>query len=195
MEAWFKLQACKQKNCCFQEYYTEFLSIVTKHNNFDNETLKTIFIQGLFNKIQSLMTLKLIKLITKTYFMNKFYIWIWDQAVSVEYVSSFSSTPGYQQLWGSNNTHFFTLHYSLTASAATSEIKFIISPALFTAVVPTATHNCIPTISSSYFWPSLNEAERNHCHDNNLCFYCKGSDHWLSNCFWKCIICINEITF
>ena len=78
MEAQFKLQACKQKNHHFQEYYTEFLGIVTKHNNFDNETLKTIFIQGLFNEIQLLMTLKFIKFMTEAYFMNKFYIWIHD---------------------------------------------------------------------------------------------------------------------
>ena len=44
MKAQFKLQACKQKNCCFQEYYAEFLGIVIKHNNFNDEILKTIFI-------------------------------------------------------------------------------------------------------------------------------------------------------
>ena len=73
MKAQFKLQACKQKNHHFQEYYAEFLSIAIKHNNFDNETLKTTFIQGLFNEIQLLVTLKLIKLMIEVYFMNKFY--------------------------------------------------------------------------------------------------------------------------
>ena len=56
MKAQFKLQACKQKNHCFQEYYAEFLGIATKHNNFDNETLKTTFIQGLSNEIWLLIT-------------------------------------------------------------------------------------------------------------------------------------------
>ena len=97
MKTGFKLQACKQKNHCFQEYYAEFLSIVIKHNNFNDETFKIIFIQGLSNKIQPLMTLKLIKLMTETYLMNKFYIWIWNWALSVEHASSFSNTTGYQQ--------------------------------------------------------------------------------------------------
>ena len=195
MKAWFKLQTCKQKNCCFQEYYAEFLSIVIKHNNFNDETLKTTFIQGLSNEIWPLVTLKLTKLMTGAYFMDKFYIWIQDWAVGVEHTSSFSSTSGYQSPWDSNNTHFFTSCYPSTAFAVTSEIKFITSPALFTVVVPTATHNCIPSTSSSYFQPSLNETERNCCCDNNLCFYCRGSDHWLSNCPQKYTTCINEITF
>ena len=76
MEAWFKLQACKQKNCCFQEYYAEFLGIAIKHNNFDDETLKTTFIQGLFNEIRLLVTLKLTKLMIGAYPMDKFYTWI-----------------------------------------------------------------------------------------------------------------------
>ena len=97
MKTWFKLQACKQKNCCFQEYYTEFLGIAIKHNNFNDETLKTTFIQGFFNEIWLLMTFKLIKLMTEIYFMNKFYTWIYNWAVNVKYVSFFSSTPGYQQ--------------------------------------------------------------------------------------------------
>ena len=98
MKVWFKLQTCKQKNCHFQEYYAEFLSIVTKHNNFNDETFKTIFIQGLFNEIWLLVTPKLTKLMTEAYLMNKFYTWIHDWAVGVKHVSSFSSTPGYQQL-------------------------------------------------------------------------------------------------
>ena len=73
IKTWFKLQACKQKNHHFQEYYAEFLGIAIKHNNFDNETLKTTFIQDLFNEIQPLMTLKLIKLMIKAYLINKFY--------------------------------------------------------------------------------------------------------------------------
>ena len=78
METWFKLQVCKQKNCCFQEYYAEFLDIVIKHNNFNDETFKTIFIQDLFNEIWLLMILKFIKFMTGAYFMNKFYVWICD---------------------------------------------------------------------------------------------------------------------
>ena len=97
MKIWFKLQICKQKNHCFQEYYAEFLGITIKHNNFDDETLKTIFIQGLSNEIWLLMTLKLIKLIIGAYFMNKFYIWICNWAVSVKHAFSFSSTSDYQQ--------------------------------------------------------------------------------------------------
>ena len=153
------------------------MSIVTKHNNFNDETLKIIFIQGLFNKIWSLMTLKLIKLMIEAYSINKFYIWIWNQAVNVEYISSFSSTPGYQSSQGSKNIYFFTSHYSSTVFIIISEIKFITSPALFTAVIPTAICNYIPTISNSYFQSSLNKVERNHYHDNNLCFYCRELNH------------------
>lgn len=51
MKAWFKLQTCKQKNHCFQEYYAEFLSIAIKYNNFNDETFKIIFIQDLVNEI------------------------------------------------------------------------------------------------------------------------------------------------
>ena len=76
MKIRFKLQTCKQKNHCFQKYYAEFLGIAIKYNNFDNEILKTIFIQNLFNEIQSLMIFKLTKLITKVYLINKFYTWI-----------------------------------------------------------------------------------------------------------------------
>ena len=141
------------------------------------------------------MTLKLTKFMTEAYFINKFYIWIQNWTVSVKYAFSFSSSSSYQQPQGSNNTHFFTFHYPSTASAATSEIKPIISSVLFTAVVSTTTCNYISTISSSYFWISLNESKRNCCCDNNLCFYCRESDYWLSNCLWKCIICVNEITF
>ena len=195
MEAQFKLQACKQKNCCFQEYYAEFLSIATKHNNFDNETLKTTFIQGLFNEIWPLMTPKLTKLMTGAYLMDKFYIWIQDWAVGVEHVFSFGSTPDYQQPQGSNNICFFTPYYPSTASAATSEIKLTTSPVLSTAMVPTAICNCILTTPISYFWPLLNKAKRKcHC-DNNLCFYCRESDHWLGNCPQKHTTCVNEITF
>ena len=96
MKVWFKLQVCKQKNCCFQEYYAEFLGIVIKHNNFDDETLKTIFIQGLFNEIWLLMTLKLIKFMTEAYLMDKFYVWIHNWAVGVKHASSFSSISDYQ---------------------------------------------------------------------------------------------------
>ena len=97
MKVRFKLQTCKQKNHHFQKYYTEFLSIVIKHNNFDNETLKTTFIQDLFNEIWSLMTPKLTKLMIEAYLMNKFYIWIHDWAVGVEHAFFFSSTSDYQQ--------------------------------------------------------------------------------------------------
>ena len=149
MEARFKLQACKQKNHHFQEYYAEFLGIATKHNNFNNETLKTTFIQGLSNEIRLLMTPKLTKLMTEAYPMDKFYTWIRNQAVGVEHASSFSSTPGYQQPQNSNHPHFSTPHYPSTAPAATPAIKPATSPALSTAVVPTATGNHIPTTFGS----------------------------------------------
>ena len=51
MEAQFKLQTCKQKNRCFQEYYAEFLGIATKHNNFDNETLNCLARARFFTKL------------------------------------------------------------------------------------------------------------------------------------------------
>ena len=74
MKIRFKLQTCKQKNCCFQKYYAEFLNIVIKHNNFNNETFKIIFIQNFFNEIQLLIIFKFIKFITEIYFIDKFYI-------------------------------------------------------------------------------------------------------------------------
>ena len=141
------------------------------------------------------MTLKFIKLIIKIYFINKFYIWIHNWAVSVKHVSSFSSTSSYQQLWDSNNLCFFTLCYLLTAPATTSAIKFTISPALFTAVVLTTISNhTLPTFNNCV-WSSLNETEKQCCCDNNLCFYCKKSNHWLNNCLQKYITHIDEITF
>ena len=123
METQFKLQACKQKNHCFQEYYVEFLGIITKHNNFDNETLKTIFIQGLFNEIWLLVTPKFIKIMTEAYLIDKFYTWIHNWAVDVKHTSSFSSTSGYQQLQSSNNTCFSTPCYPSTAPTTTSVTK------------------------------------------------------------------------
>ena len=195
MKTQFKLQTYKQKNHHFQEYYAEFLGIVIKHNNFDDETLKTIFIQGLFNEIQLLMTFKLIKLITEAYFMNKFYTWICNQAVSVKHASSFSSMSDYQQSQGSNNPHFFTLCYPLTVSAATPAIKPATSLALSTAVVSTVISNHALSTFGSCVQSSLNKTEKQCCCDNNLCFYCSRSDHWLSNCPQKHTTHINEITF
>ena len=157
--------------------------------------LKTIFIQGLFNEIQLLMTLKLIKFIIETYFINKFYIWICNQTVNMKYASFFSSTSDYQQLWNSNNTHFFTFHYPSTASAVTSVIKSATSPALFTAVVSTIISNYAATTFDSCVQSSLNKVKKQCCCDNNLCFYCRKSDHWLSNCPQRCTIHINEIIF
>ena len=113
----------------------------------------------------------------------------------MEHASFFSSTSGYQQLWGSNNTHFFTPHYPSTVPATTPAIKPATSPALSTAVVPTVISNYIPTTFGSCVWSPLNEIKKQHCHDNNLCFYCRGSDHWLGNCLWKCTTHINEIMF
>ena len=157
--------------------YTEFLSIAIKYNNFDDKTLKIIFIQGLFNEIQLLMTLKFIKLMTEAYFINKFYIWIQNWTINVKHASSFSSTSDYQQLWSNNNICFFISCYPLIASAVTSEIKSITSSVLYTAVVSTIIHNYIPTTPNSYFQPSLNEAKKKHCCNNNLYFYYKKLDY------------------
>ena len=141
------------------------------------------------------MTLKLTKLMTEAYSMNKFYIWIHNWAVGVKHTSSFSSTFDYQQFQSSNNTCFFTFYYPSTASATISVIKSVTSSALFTAVVSTVISNHIPTTFDSHVQSSLNKTEKQCCCDNNLCSYYEKSDHWLSNCLWKHIIHINEITF
>ena len=195
MKAQFKLQTCKQKNHCFQKYYVKFLSIVIKYNNFNNEILKTIFIQDLFNEIQLLITFKLIKFMIEAYSMNKFYVWIHNWTVNVKHTSFFSSTSDYQQPQNSNNSHFFTSHYPSTAPATTSAIKSVTSLTLSTAVVPTVTSNHALSTFDSCVWPSLNETKKQHYYDNNLCFYCNKLDYWLGNCLWKCIIHINEIMF
>ena len=132
---------------------------------------------------------------TEAYFMNKFYAWIHNQAVGVEHASFFSSMSDYQQFWSSNNIYFFTFYYLSTAPAATSAIKPATSPALFITVVPTVINNYIPITFDSCVWSLLNETKKQCCHNNNLCFYCRGSDHWLSNCPWKCTTHINEIMF
>ena len=141
------------------------------------------------------MILKFIKFMIKTYFMNKFYIWICNWVVSVKHASSFSSTFDYQQSQGSNNPCFFTLHYPLTVFTTTSAIKSVTSPALFTAVVPTVISNHASFTFGSCVQSPLNKTEKQHYHNNNLCFYCDKSNHWLNNCFWKHTTCINKITF
>ena len=195
IKAWFKLQICKQKNHCFQEYYAEFLNIVIKYNNFNNKILKTTFIQDFFNEIWLLMTFKLIKFMTEVYLMNKFYIWIHNWIVSVEYTSFFSSTSDYQQFWNSNNLCFFTFYYPSTTFATTSAIKSVTSLALSTAVVLTVINNHALSTFSSHVQSPLNETKKQCYCDNNLCFYCNESDHWLNNCLQKHTICINEIIF
>ena len=115
--------------------------------------------------------------------------------MSVKHVSFFSSMSDYQQSQNSNNSHFFIFCYPSTAFTITSAIKFIISLTLFTAVVSTIISNHVLFTFDSYVQSLLNKAEKQHYCDNNLCFYCDESDHWLSNCSWKHTIHINEITF
>ena len=103
--------------------------------------------------------------------------------MNIKHISSFSSTSDYQQFWNGNNIYFFTFCYSLTASAITSVIKFATSLALSTAVISTITDNYAVTTFGSCIQLLLNEAEKQYYYDNNLCFYCKRLNHWLSNCF------------